>query len=120
MTGFNAKAPPPKTAAFLEIVDANRAPEDSELMDALGLPRGFAIYDQSDQLGAVREAMRAIHDGDRRYDAKAILTLASGRNNRWRDDDDQVRSLIAAGLRFKEIAKDRYLRNPGDSVVVER
>ena len=44
---------------------------------ALGLPRGFAIYDQSDQMGAVREAMRAIHDGDRRYDAKAILTRIS-------------------------------------------
>ena len=44
---------------------------------ALGLPRGFAIYDQSDQLGAVRESMRGIHDGDRRYDAKAILTRIS-------------------------------------------
>jgi hypothetical protein len=32
---FNAKAPPPKTAAFLDIVDANRAPEDSELADLL-------------------------------------------------------------------------------------
>ncbi|HEY5945907.1 MAG TPA: UvrD-helicase domain-containing protein, partial [Kofleriaceae bacterium] len=44
---------------------------------ALGLPRGFAIYDQSDQLGAVREAMRHIKDGDRRYDAKAVLTRIS-------------------------------------------
>jgi DNA helicase-2/ATP-dependent DNA helicase PcrA len=44
---------------------------------ALGLPRGFTIYDQSDQLGAVREAMRHIHDGDRRYDAKAVLTRIS-------------------------------------------
>ncbi len=44
---------------------------------ALGLPRGFAIYDQSDQLGAVREAMRHIHDGDRRFDAKAVLTRIS-------------------------------------------
>ena len=44
---------------------------------ALGLPRGFAIYDQSDQMGAVREAMRRIHDGDRRLDAKAILTRIS-------------------------------------------
>lgn len=44
---------------------------------ALGLGRGFAIYDQSDQLGAVREAMRSIHDDDRRYDAKAIQTRIS-------------------------------------------
>jgi hypothetical protein len=32
---FNAKAPPQKTAAFWEIVDANRSPEDAELADAL-------------------------------------------------------------------------------------
>jgi len=44
---------------------------------ALGVPRGFAIYDQSDQLGALREAMRTVRDGDRRYDAKAILTRIS-------------------------------------------
>jgi Family of unknown function (DUF5906) len=33
LTDFNCKAPPPKTQAFLEIVDANRAPEDAELAD---------------------------------------------------------------------------------------
>jgi hypothetical protein len=32
---FNAKAPPPKTPAFWAIVDASRAPEESELADAL-------------------------------------------------------------------------------------
>src|SRR5262249_17956488 len=30
---FNAKAPPPKTPAFWAIVDANRAPEESEMAD---------------------------------------------------------------------------------------
>ena len=44
---------------------------------ALGYPRGFAIYDQSDQMGALREAMRHIHDGDRRYDVKAIQARIS-------------------------------------------
>jgi hypothetical protein len=33
--GFNAKAPPPKTEAFWDIVDASRAPEDAELADVL-------------------------------------------------------------------------------------
>jgi DNA helicase-2/ATP-dependent DNA helicase PcrA len=55
---------------------------------ALGLPRGFAIYDQSDQLGAVREAMRSIHDGDRRYDAKAILTRISLAKNAFIGPDE--------------------------------
>jgi hypothetical protein len=35
ISAFDAKAPPPKTAAFWQIVDANRAPEEAELYDAL-------------------------------------------------------------------------------------
>jgi hypothetical protein len=35
LSGFNPKAPPPHTAAFWAIVDANRAPEDAELADVL-------------------------------------------------------------------------------------
>lgn len=35
LTGFDPKAPPQKTKGFWDIVDANRAPEDSEMADAL-------------------------------------------------------------------------------------
>jgi hypothetical protein len=35
LSGFNAKAPPPKTPAFWDIVTASRSSEDSELADAL-------------------------------------------------------------------------------------
>jgi hypothetical protein len=35
LSGFDPKAPPPKTEAFWQIVNANRAPEDSELADVL-------------------------------------------------------------------------------------
>ena len=35
LSGFDAKAPPPKTGAFFEIANANRAPEDAELADVL-------------------------------------------------------------------------------------
>jgi hypothetical protein len=35
LSKFDPKAPPPKTLAFWEIVNANRAPEDSELADVL-------------------------------------------------------------------------------------
>ena len=62
---------------------------------ALGVPRGFTIYDGSDQLGVVREAMRSIHDGDRRLDAKAILTRISLAKNAF-------------------IAPDEYEGNPAD------
>ena len=44
INGFDPKAPPPKTAAFWAIVDANRAPEEPELADALDrLQRPAAI-----------------------------------------------------------------------------
>jgi hypothetical protein len=35
IASFDPKAPPPKTSAFWDIVDANRAPEDAELADVL-------------------------------------------------------------------------------------
>jgi hypothetical protein len=35
LSNFDAKAPPPKTAAFWAIVDSNRAPEEGELADAI-------------------------------------------------------------------------------------
>jgi Family of unknown function (DUF5906) len=35
LSDFDAKAPPPKTLAFWEIVDASRAPEDAELADVI-------------------------------------------------------------------------------------
>lgn len=35
LTGFDAKAPPPKTDGFWTIVDSNRAPEDADMADAL-------------------------------------------------------------------------------------
>lgn len=46
LSDFNAKAPPPKTPAFWDIVSANSAPEDAELADALdqlGKPEALTI-----------------------------------------------------------------------------
>jgi hypothetical protein len=43
---FDPKAPPPKTAAFWEIVTANRSPEDAELadvLDRLGKPNAVTL-----------------------------------------------------------------------------
>ncbi len=67
---------------------------------ALGLPRGFVIYDQSDQLGAVREAMRSQRDGDRRYDVKALLTRISLAKNAF-------------------IGPEAYVPNPADEYDVQ-
>ena len=44
LTGFDAKAPPPKTNAFWEIVNASQSPENAELADVLdGLGRPDAV-----------------------------------------------------------------------------
>ncbi|WP_426524969.1 primase-helicase family protein [Bradyrhizobium sp. McL0615] len=70
LTGFDPKAPPPKTDAFWSIVDSNRAPEDAELadvLDALNNPpvttldriKGKALGDFHDWL-ADRKNRRAI------------------------------------------------------------
>ena len=59
---------------------------------ALGLPRGFVIYDQSDQMGALRESLRVVkdmnRDGERKFDVKAILSRISLAKNGFVAPDD--------------------------------
>jgi hypothetical protein len=46
LSGWDPKVPPPKTEAFWDIVDANRAPEDSQLadiLDEMGNPRAVTL-----------------------------------------------------------------------------
>jgi hypothetical protein len=62
LTNFDPKAPPPKTAAFWDIVDASRAPEDAELADALdgvGYPGVVTLADVVDHApGAFADWLR--------------------------------------------------------------
>lgn len=51
LSEFDPKAPPPKTTSFWDIVDANRAPEDAEMADALEKlqnPAAVTIADVAD------------------------------------------------------------------------
>lgn len=53
ISGFNPKAPPPKTPAWHDIVNSNRAPEDAELADALdgiGWPSATTISSIAESL----------------------------------------------------------------------
>lgn len=58
LSAFDPKAPPPKTAAFWAIVDANRPPEDAELADLLdGMQRPAAftlrnLVHEADRVGS--------------------------------------------------------------------
>jgi Family of unknown function (DUF5906) len=56
LAGFDPKAPPPKTPAFWDLVDADRAPEDAELADALdhlGNPPAVTLAEVAGCPGAV-------------------------------------------------------------------
>jgi hypothetical protein len=55
LSGFDPKAPPPKTAAFWEIVDSSRAPEDAEMADAIdecGSPLALTLSMISARVGS--------------------------------------------------------------------
>lgn len=54
LAGFDPKAPPPKTDAWHEIVNASRAPEDAELadlLDELGRPAALTLADLINRTG---------------------------------------------------------------------
>ncbi len=58
LSGFDAKAPPPKTPAFWDIVSANNAPEDFEMadvLDMLGHPDAITIAQLIAKAGKVIE-----------------------------------------------------------------
>jgi hypothetical protein len=57
LSGFDPKAPPPRTPAFHAIVDASRAPEDSELVDVIEHAGNPAVVTLEAVIGNAR-AMR--------------------------------------------------------------
>ncbi|HTM22885.1 MAG TPA: UvrD-helicase domain-containing protein, partial [Kofleriaceae bacterium] len=72
---------------------------------ALGFPRGFVIYDTADQLGCVREILRRIDSGGRRWDVKAILTRISLAKNAFIGPGDYR---PAEGDEYDEITAEVY------------
>jgi hypothetical protein len=56
LSDFDFKAPPPRTAAFLDIVAANRSPEDAELADALDACKNPDVITLSELIDESRRA----------------------------------------------------------------
>ncbi len=65
LSEFDAKAPPPKTQAFWDIVDANRVPENAELADVLDTLAHPDVITLASLAARAGEAFR-IWLGDRR------------------------------------------------------
>lgn len=93
LSGFNAKAPPPKTDAWHEIVSAGRAPEDAEMADVLehlGRPAIITLDMLMD--GAARLGLHdfGLHLRDRRARRQIPHRIESGGyvrvGNRHADD----------------------------------
>ena len=80
ISGFDPKAPPPKTPAFWAIVDANRAPEEAELadvLDKLGRPDALTLTDVISEAGtaASRTGLRIARTAaPSRTDLNAVAT----------------------------------------------
>jgi DNA helicase-2/ATP-dependent DNA helicase PcrA len=72
---------------------------------AAGLPPGFLIYDEDDQLAAVKEAMRALDLSEKLHPPRRLLSRISAIKNAGRrreEDDDGI------GASLTERVKERY------------
>ena len=111
LSGFNAKAPPPKTLAFWEIVDASRAPEDAELadvIDKMGQPETLtlsqtaarATKEFSDWLLDRKNARRIPH----RLEACGYIAVrnSSAKDGQWKVDGKRQAIYAKASLSLRD------------------
>ncbi len=73
---------------------------------AAGLRPDFVIYDEDDQLAAVREALRALDLSEKLHPPRRILSRISARKNAGRGPEDGEGDSFAASV-FSRVA-DRY------------
>jgi DNA helicase-2/ATP-dependent DNA helicase PcrA len=75
---------------------------------AAGLPREFVIYDEDDQLAAVRDALRALDLSEKLHPPRRLLSRISAAKNAGRDpeadgEDDAVGVYGRVAARYKEL-----------------
>src|SRR5262245_33938029 len=80
---------------------------------AAGLSAGFVIYDEDDQLAAVREALRALDLSEKLHPPRRILSRISARKNSGRDLAEADSDGFGASS-FARIA-ERYQRQLDDA-----
>jgi DNA helicase-2/ATP-dependent DNA helicase PcrA len=73
---------------------------------AAGLPSGFVIYDEDDQLAAVRDALRTLDLQEKLHPPRRILSKISARKNSGRDPEEAESDSIGEST-FTRIA-ERY------------
>ena len=77
---------------------------------AIGLSRDFVIYDSSDQLSVVKQALKALHIDDKLIQPRAALSRISQAKNRM--ESPEAMRATGWSLRDEQIAKiyESYLR----------
>ncbi len=82
---------------------------------AIGLTRDFVIYDSSDQVAVVKQAMRELGMDDKSLQPRQALARISSAKNRMESPDELKGS--GWSLRDEQVAKifDRYLRALADA-----
>ena len=75
--------------------------------EAAGLPRDFVIYDDEDQLQAVREALRALDLPEKVHPPRRILARISAAKNAGRDPEQENDSESVAAATLARVA-ERY------------
>ena len=76
--------------------------------DHAGLPRDFVIYDEDDQLAAVRDAIRALDLSEKLHPPRRLLSRISAAKNAGRDpvedgESDAVDVYARVAARYKQI-----------------
>ena len=89
---------------------------------AIGLSRDFVIYDSSDQLSVVKQALKELHIDDTLVQPRAALSRISHAKNRWRarrrstagwnPRDEQIAQIYAYYLERAEGEQRARLRRP--------
>ncbi|MDF0488830.1 DUF5906 domain-containing protein [Sphingomonas sp. H39-1-10] len=111
LRSFDAKAPPRKTEAFWAITDANRAPEDAELADALdklGNPKATTIAavagEASCSLSAFLCDKRFSRQVAHRFEAAGYEAIRNPdpKDGYWRVDDRRVPIYARKDLSVRE------------------
>jgi DNA helicase-2/ATP-dependent DNA helicase PcrA len=76
--------------------------------EAAGLPREFVIYDEDDQMAAVRDALRGLDLSEKLHPPRRLLSRISAAKNAGRDpveegDDDAASVYAKVAARYQEI-----------------
>ncbi len=77
--------------------------------EAIGLPRGFVVYDEDDQMAAMREALRSLDLSEKLYPPRRMLSRISAAKNAGKSPDLDEDGSFASQMNAKVARRYREL-----------